>query len=50
VQEGLAEPVQLLCHLLVTGQLEDLLDPRMRAAQYSALDNKRLLAILPKFR
>lgn len=49
VQEGLAEPVQL-CHLLVAGQVEDILDPKIRASQYSSLDLKRLLTILPKYR
>eukprot|EP00884_Botryococcus_braunii_P001705 jgi/Botrbrau1/11535/Bobra.0393s0014.1 len=47
--EGLGEPVQL-CHLLVAGQVEDILDPKIRASQYSGLELKRLITILPKFR
>ena len=48
-QAGLAESVQT-CTLLVTGRLEEVLDPTQKAAKYPAVQPDQLVSMLYKFR
>lgn len=38
------------CTLLVTGRLEEVLDPTQKAAKYPAVQSEQLISILYKFR
>ena len=49
VQAALAESVQT-CTLLVTGRLEEVLDPAQKAAKYPAVQPEQLISTLYKFR
>ena len=49
MQAALAESVQT-CTLLVTGRLEEVLDPAQKAAKYPAVQPEQLISILYKFR
>lgn len=49
VQAGMDEVVQT-CTLLVTGRLEEVLDPVQQPQKYPAVQLDRLTAVLTKFR
>ena len=49
LQDGLAEPQQF-CDIMVTGRLEEFLQPGLRSQKYAAIEPQRLVTVLAKYR
>ena len=49
LQDGLAEPQQF-CDIMVTGRLEEFLQPGLRSQKYAAIEPQRLVSVLEKYR